>query len=600
MKKILPFLLLICGFVANASTSITTPTVSGHWTLAGSPYNIYNNILIPSGSTLTVDPGVSVVFYGPYKLSVSGDLIATGTAAQQINFTVHDTTGYSVDNSTSNGGWYGISYQWATATDTSSLQYCNISYIKLDSAGYVAGNYGAIYTLRTLVIKNCSVFKCRSFGPYPIDIIRYDYFSIGLKELNSCSIHDNSSPNGHIFFSGNSVGCITNIHNCTFNNNNSISTIYVSAISPLLFDHNEMYQNQAISSSSASGILTIIGNAKIRYNKIHDNACQKDAAIVCMYGFVDIIGNMITNNQSLSSSGCGILDGGGALDLMGDVSTPGDSILFTIKDNIIANNYSAMEGGAIKINHANATITNNQIINNSSNSGGGLYIVNDPGNFIIRNNIFFGNTEGAYTSAASCNVKAITNYARFDYTHNWIENFTNHELYLPGIGNTLLGDTTTNIIGTNPGLFAPTLTSSVTESALLSNFGLLASSPCINRGDTAGIGADPVDYYGHVRISGSTIDIGACEWQSTLGIIGSVPDLLLNVYPNPATNTLFISTPKNNGTIALLDLSGRKMAEKNVSNTITTIDIQMLPRGIYFAVWNDGNGEKAVQKVVVE
>src|ERR1035441_6757608 len=59
MKKVSCILLLLCCAVfVNASTSITTPNVSGHWTLAGSPYEVFNNITVNAGQSLIIDPGV--------------------------------------------------------------------------------------------------------------------------------------------------------------------------------------------------------------------------------------------------------------------------------------------------------------------------------------------------------------------------------------------------------------------------------------------------------------------------------------------------------------------------------------------------------------
>ena len=79
MKKsiLLPSVLIlqiaICNLqsvIVNAQTSIPAGTVSGTWTLAGSPYNIQGAIQIPNGDSLIIQPGVSVVFHDTYKLAV--------------------------------------------------------------------------------------------------------------------------------------------------------------------------------------------------------------------------------------------------------------------------------------------------------------------------------------------------------------------------------------------------------------------------------------------------------------------------------------------------------------------------------------------------
>jgi GH18 family chitinase len=75
---------------SGAGTTVAAGDVSGHWTLAGSPYRITGDIRIPNGSTLTIDPGVKVEFQGPFKLQCYGGLHAVGTPTQRIRFTTTD------------------------------------------------------------------------------------------------------------------------------------------------------------------------------------------------------------------------------------------------------------------------------------------------------------------------------------------------------------------------------------------------------------------------------------------------------------------------------------------------------------------------------
>src|ERR1035437_9050469 len=106
MRKFLYLFFLPLAFAAHASTSITTATVSGHWTLAGSPYLIYNDIQIAGGAALAIDPGVQVFFQGVYNLDVVGILKAAGTLSAPIAFTIADTTGFSSNADNCAGGWH--------------------------------------------------------------------------------------------------------------------------------------------------------------------------------------------------------------------------------------------------------------------------------------------------------------------------------------------------------------------------------------------------------------------------------------------------------------------------------------------------------------
>jgi len=76
-------------------TTIWGGIVSGTWTAAGSPYLIEGDIVIPAGKTLTIEPGVEVVFQSWYKLTVNGTLLAEGTASAPVLFTgTHPTAGW--------------------------------------------------------------------------------------------------------------------------------------------------------------------------------------------------------------------------------------------------------------------------------------------------------------------------------------------------------------------------------------------------------------------------------------------------------------------------------------------------------------------------
>ena len=606
MKKLITLLAVVCyAELAGASTSITSPTVSGHWTLAGSPYNIYNNIGIDPTQSLTIDPGVQVVFYGAYNINVSGILHAAGTASQPIIFTVNDTTGFSTDTVTSAGGWHGIellAYS-GTGPDSSILEYCNMSYTKFDSSDdAIWPSMNILDIQRSVTVKNCNFSQniCNPHCGVPSFLF---YLKTGEQfEMAGCNIYNNLSYSKIISISDYHGGSMYIHDNAIYQNVGFGGAIYC-AYANLLFENNQVYQNSnGASVAGGTGIMTIFGShITIKGNRFYNNTTYGDATIFSGSGFIDIIDNFICNNQHTSGA-CGAIDGGGALNLNTNSAIPVDSTFYNVINNVIANNYSPFHGGAINILNAPVNIINNQIINNSSLNGGAIYSFGNY-NMKIKNNIFFGNTTNGMSSVASPNVVAFTN-ASIEYDHNWIESSPGFNLNVAGTF-TITGDTTTNIQGSNPGLVSPTSTSNVSESAIDSNFGLLPSSPCINMGDTAGFTPDSVDFAGNPRLRSGRIDIGAFEFDSTLYYALYTPIRLveakkMSIYPNPASSILSVFTSGAKGAIVILDVSGRSIQEKTVVTTLTAFDISTLPRGIYFVVWNTGSNSKEVQKVVIE
>jgi len=96
------------------ATTIAGGDVSGTWDVAGSPYLIDGDITVPAGQTLTIEPGVEVLFQSWYSLTVNGTLIADGTEGAPILFGGGHPT----------AGWLGV--RFVNAPDGSSLTYAII------------------------------------------------------------------------------------------------------------------------------------------------------------------------------------------------------------------------------------------------------------------------------------------------------------------------------------------------------------------------------------------------------------------------------------------------------------------------------------------
>ena len=100
---------LITCIVALSSTAVANTEISGiierdmTWSRAGGPYVVTANVLVAEGATVTIEPGVTVMFRKGTYLKVDGTLIAEGTADERIRFTsgvypqsIHDWLGIRV------------------------------------------------------------------------------------------------------------------------------------------------------------------------------------------------------------------------------------------------------------------------------------------------------------------------------------------------------------------------------------------------------------------------------------------------------------------------------------------------------------------------
>lgn len=102
MKKLIPFLFIIAYLTSNAQTAVSGSILSNTvWPLSGSPYIVSGNLVVFSGVTLTVDPGVTVKFNSGASLEVRGTLSAIGTKVDSITFTSNSLT-------PTKGSWGGI------------------------------------------------------------------------------------------------------------------------------------------------------------------------------------------------------------------------------------------------------------------------------------------------------------------------------------------------------------------------------------------------------------------------------------------------------------------------------------------------------------
>ena len=144
MKKITVQSLRIAGvvllslptFVVAETCTTTVPgglVVGETWTTAGSPYCITGDIDV---SLLTIEPGVRVLFDGPYQMQVLSTLTAVGTETATVVFSALDPT----------VPWRGIFFQ--DTPPTTQLIHCRIEY---------SNDSGIRLINSTPVIEHCTI-----------------------------------------------------------------------------------------------------------------------------------------------------------------------------------------------------------------------------------------------------------------------------------------------------------------------------------------------------------------------------------------------------------------------------------------------------------
>lgn len=145
----------------DAEITATRPAAPDvRWTPAGSPYHLAQNVSVPAGVTLAIEPGVSVFFSPGRKLTVNGVLRVLGTAYGRVRFS-HVPGATPVDDPVVSGTQLGPP-KWDGIVIQNSLSPDNlIAYADFDNA-QIEGLFGSI----TLIKAACTIDHCSFRGTY--------------------------------------------------------------------------------------------------------------------------------------------------------------------------------------------------------------------------------------------------------------------------------------------------------------------------------------------------------------------------------------------------------------------------------------------------
>ena len=119
--------------------------ITDNLVLEADTVNVIGEVTVLDGITLTINPGVTLLFQDHYKLNIQGRLLAVGTEQDSIKFTIADTTGFS-NFAIPDGGWHGVRFDNTPATnDSSKIVYCHFEYGKAVSNNWIERSGGAIF-----------------------------------------------------------------------------------------------------------------------------------------------------------------------------------------------------------------------------------------------------------------------------------------------------------------------------------------------------------------------------------------------------------------------------------------------------------------------
>jgi hypothetical protein len=262
-KMILLFVAL--GAITLTSQAINVSgSVTGIWTAANNPYNVIGEINVPANQTLTIEPGVQVIFQGHYKFIVNqnGLLRAIGTEQDSIYFTASDTS----------VGWWGL--RLFSARDSSRLEYCTFSHGNASGSNDDDRSGGSIFcNSSNITLTNCTLTENRA-----------TLYGGGICVANSDCKIDRNNFNYNTAYKGGAIW--------TFSGS-------------VLISNNSFMSNSVFHSGGAIHEGSI--NGRIQNNLVVNNNCVYYGGGIVIDTNPVVSNNTIINNASSSLVGGGLM-----------------------------------------------------------------------------------------------------------------------------------------------------------------------------------------------------------------------------------------------------------------------------------------------------
>lgn len=444
-------------------------------------------------------------------------------------------------------------------------------------------------------------------------------FSCEYVNLNSTTILDGLTIKGGYAVNDNGGGIYVNqttdgsfkLKNCILEENYALGyggALYVFNSNPIIedciFRNNKAYQG--------GGMYLYYSDATISNCNIDNNIADNfptggysslvgGGIYIASYSSPEISNNSITNNFAKDEGGALVNESNYEVlfnnnIVSGNKSGDGGALFLGWTtycfNNLFFNNQATRYGGAIYMDYDpnRSQFINNTVVKNSAaREGGGLYITG--ANPDVTNSIFYNNI-----SPIGPQIKAI------NVNGNWSPDFRYCDIQ-GGLTNLV---TSGNVIVYQDNIDVNPLFTDATNN----NFRLQSTSTLINAGTTNSsiitatwpranggvINFPNTDLDSYQRIL-NTIDIGAYEFGTSLGIIDVTEKISFRIYPNPANGVFNFSSATNYDSLSVYDIQGKELFHKLNESGMTSIDLTNYPNGLYFVQFFINN-KKYTYKII--
>ncbi len=393
-------LMLAGASAVSAQTWVAGPISEDTvWTLAGSPYVVYQNVRVNEHVTLTIEPGVRVQFKQEtdqaldekFNLTVSGQLIARGTAASPVRFTSHNANPEA-------GDWEYIRFTESAvgATYSEFGEYLGGSIFEHVIIEYGGGS------------SDTSTVSTNGRAPY-FNHVRMQhnsrraiyYWNVARAFIANSTFSDNSaagysSPGGAIRLSASNAAASLTINNSSFTNNSAGSSggaIYsysdYSSSVALTVSNSTFSNNTAGGSGGAIYVystVTAYSTVTVTDSTFQDNTTGDSGGAVYAYYSPVTLNSTDFFNNTAGYHGGAIYQYYAAL---------------TVNTGSFRNN-SGYYGGAVYAYYASVTLNDSTLIDNAAGnrgSGGGIYFTASSTKLTANRTVLRGNSTGVHGSA---------------------------------------------------------------------------------------------------------------------------------------------------------------------------------------------------------